>query len=161
MPNKNRQATPKSGAPAVSVSGQGGPLRRMTMKKERTYEGGCLCGNIRFSAKGPAQNPHTCSCKMCQNHSGSLTQVWVEFPSDVIKWNGPGGEPSKWRSSEFSSRSFCSTCGSTLGAIDDAPVIAIALGSFDAPNRKELKPLAHSYKSKRPKWWSVEIDDVH
>jgi hypothetical protein len=125
------------------------------MPKEKHYEGGCLCGNIRFQAVGPALKPHTCSCKMCQRHSGSLTQMWVEFLRSQITWNGPGGEPSTWRSSDFSSRAFCKLCGSTIGAIDDKPTVAITLGTFDSPNRKELAPQFHSYVSKRPKWWHV------
>ncbi|WP_369414598.1 GFA family protein [Photobacterium atrarenae] len=124
----------------------------------RTYQGGCLCGNIRFTATGPPKNPHTCSCKMCQRHSGALTQTWVEFKQDQVTWNGPGGQPKTWRSSDASSRSFCDICGSTLGAIDDAPVVALVLGVFDSPNRKELRPHAHSNVSKKPKWWRVQVD---
>jgi hypothetical protein len=103
----------------------------MTIKKQKVYEGGCLCGAIRFSVTGPPLKPHTCSCHMCQKHSGSLTQVWVEFSQQQVKWNG---SPATWRSSEFSSRSFCAECGSTLGAIDDEPVIALAIGTFDSPD---------------------------
>lgn len=81
--------------------------------------------------------------------------MWAEFSRDQVEWNGPGGEPSKWRSSDCSSRAFCAVCGSTIGAIDDKPTLAIAVGIFDSPNRKELAPLFHSYVSKRPKWWSI------
>lgn len=125
----------------------------------KTYLGGCLCGNIRFEALGPAEKPHTCSCKMCQRHSGALTTTWVEFPKSSVKWVGPGGAPSTYRSSDYSSRSFCAKCGSTLGAIDDNPVVALVLGVFDSANRKELRPVYHSYKGGRPKWWHVEIDE--
>jgi hypothetical protein len=125
------------------------------MTKQKTYDGGCLCGNIRFTANGPALKPHTCSCKLCQRHSGALTLAWVEFARDQVAWTGLGGLPSTWRSSEWSSRAFCPTCGSTIGAIDDKPVVALVLGTFDAPNRKELAPIFHSYIAKRPKWWSV------
>jgi hypothetical protein len=125
------------------------------MVKPKIYEGGCLCGNIRFIATGPAFKPHTCSCKQCQRHSGALTQMWVEFGQDQVQWTGAGGEPSKWRSSEGSSRAFCSMCGSTIGAIDDKPTLAIAVGIFDSVNCKELAPQSHSYVSKRPKWWSI------
>ncbi len=121
------------------------------MIKPKVYEGGCLCGNIRFHATGPALKPHTCSCRICQRHSGALTQMWVEFDRDQVEWTGPGGG----RSSEWSSRAFCSVCGSTIGAIDDKPTLAIALGIFDAPNRKEFAPIFHSYVSKRPKWWGT------
>lgn len=124
----------------------------------KSYKGGCLCGNIRFTVTGNPNSPHTCSCKMCQRHSGSLTQVWVEFDRENVVWDGPGGRPQTWRSSDSSSRSFCEKCGSTLGAIDDAPTVALALGTFDSPNGKELQPKSHSYISKLPKWWSVKRD---
>ena len=121
----------------------------------KTLEGGCLCGEIRFEVTGSAKFPHTCSCKMCQRHSGSLTQVWVEVASDQVKWTGKGGKPATWRSSDSSSRAFCRTCGSTIGAIDDKPVIALAVGTFDKVNTKSLMPLSHSFKLGRPKWWTV------
>lgn len=118
----------------------------------RQYEGGCLCGHIRFAAEGPPHNPHTCSCKMCQRHSGALTLHWVEFPADKLHWTGPGGRPSTWRSSDCSSRSFCPRCGSTLGAVDDKPVVALLLGSFDSNNRRELAPQRESHAGRRPAW---------
>jgi hypothetical protein len=124
--------------------------------KKKIYYGGCLCSAIRFEAIGPAEKPHTCSCKTCQRHTGALTAVWVEFPKDSVKWIGIGGEPAVYRSSDFSSRSFCPSCGSTLGAIDDKPVVAMLLGTFDAPNRKELMPKYDSYRGGRPKWWHAE-----
>jgi hypothetical protein len=125
----------------------------------KTYQGGCLCGHIRFEAEGPAGWPHTCSCKLCQRHSGALTLAWVEFPKERVKWIGKGGAPATWRSSEKSSRAFCKQCGGTIGALDDAPVVALVLGAFDAPNRKELAPVGHSYTSARPKWWHVVIGE--
>jgi hypothetical protein len=118
----------------------------------KVYGGGCLCGHIRFEAVGPAMKPHTCSCKMCQRHSGAVTLEWVEFAAENVRWTGPGGRPATWRSSDFSSRSFCPKCGSTLGAIDDKPVVALVLGSFDSNNRKELAPQYHSYVGKKPSW---------
>jgi hypothetical protein len=118
----------------------------------RTYKGGCLCGAIRFEAEGPPLKPHSCSCKLCQRHSGAVTLHWAEFPAEKVKWTGPGGKPSTWRSSDYSSRSFCKVCGSTLGAIDDKPVVALVLGSFDSNNRRELAPEFHSYAGKQPQW---------
>jgi hypothetical protein len=123
----------------------------------KVLEGGCLCGHIRFEAKGEPGKPHTCSCRMCQRHSGGLTLTWVEYPRDSVKWTGPGRKPKTWRSSEFSKRAFCPKCGSTLGAIDDKPVVALVTGGFDKPQLLPLKPAYHSFKGGRPKWWHVEI----
>jgi hypothetical protein len=121
------------------------------------YTGGCLCGAVRFEAIGPALKPHSCSCLMCQRHSGAQTLNWVEFPRDQVLWTGGSGAPSLYRSSDFSSRAFCQTCGSTIGAVDDAPVIALVLGAFDPPLRQELAPARHSFPGKRPKWWGVTV----
>lgn len=124
--------------------------------KRKLYTGGCLCGAIRFEALGPAEEPHTCSCGMCRRHTGALTVAWVEFAREAVTWTGPGGAPSVYRSSDRSSRAFCPTCGGTLGAIDDQPVVVLLLGAFDQPTSKELMPTRHSYRTGRPKWWRVE-----
>lgn len=124
--------------------------------KPKLYTGGCLCGAVRFEAIGPAGAPHACSCRMCQRHTGALTAAWVEFACDRVRWTGAGGAPSVHRSSDYSSRAFCPLCGSSLGAIDDKPIIALLLGTFDKPNAKELMPAHHSYRGARPRWWHVE-----
>ncbi|MCX7328853.1 MAG: hypothetical protein NTW00_12250 [Hyphomicrobiales bacterium] len=54
---------------------------------------------------------------MCQRHTGGLTVAWVEFVREDVIWTGPGGAPALWRSSDFSSRAFCSICGSSLGLL--------------------------------------------
>ncbi len=121
-------------------------------------EGGCLCGSIRFRATGVPGKPHTCSCRICQRHSGAPTLSWVEYPADSVTWTGLGGPPAAWRSSEWSSRAFCPVCGSTVGAIDDAPVVALVTGAFDRPNLKALAPVKHSYIGSRPRWWHFEAE---
>ncbi len=129
------------------------------MAKVLTHKGGCLCGAVRFEARGPALKPHTCSCRMCQRHTGAFTVCWVEFPKEAVTWTGPAGAPAVHRSSDFSSRAFCSSCGSSLGAIDDAPTVALLLGVFDRANAQELRPTAHSYRGGRPRWWCVGVTD--
>lgn len=121
------------------------------------YTGGCLCGAIRFEAQGPAEKQHTCSCTQCRRHTGAFTVAWVEFQKSNVKWTGQDGTPATYRSSEWSSRVFCQQCGTSLGAIDDAPTIALLIGSFDKPTLKELRPVKHSYRGQRPKWWHIEI----
>ncbi len=127
------------------------------MTRRLRHTGGCLCGAVRFEATGPALKPHTCSCRMCQRHTGALTVCWVEFPKEAVTWTG---RPAFHRSSDFSSRAFCATCGSSLGAIDDQPTVALLLGVFDRANAQELRPTAHSYRGGRPRWWCVGVADA-
>ena len=124
------------------------------------HSGGCLCGAVRFEATGPAEKPHTCSCRFCQRHTGTPTAAWVEFPAGRIAWTGAAGRPSTWRSSDYSSRAFCPACGSSIGAIDDEPVVALLVGSFDDPTDPAFMPEYHSFEDCRPGWIRVETASV-
>lgn len=98
---------------------------------------------------------------MCRRHTGALTTAWVEFAAEKVTWTGPGGAPAVHRSSDYSSRAFCPGCGSSLGAIDDKPLIALLLGVFDEPGLQELMPTHHSFEDARPDWWHVEAKPTH
>ena len=119
---------------------------------EKVFSGGCLCGAVRFNAANGG-NVHTCSCDICQKHTGVQTVVWIEFPAENVQWIGPGGRPATWRSSDYSSRAFCPTCGSSIGAIDDAPTIAFFTGVFDDPDQSEFAPENHAFDDMKPAWW--------
>ncbi len=125
------------------------------MSENQILKGGCLCGKVRFDAIGQPEKPHTCSCQICQKHSGSLTLFWVEYPASSIKWTA--NQPALYRSSDFSSRIFCTDCGSTLGAIDDAPVVALTLGAFDKNTDKSLKPNGDFFTDHLPEWLDLGI----
>ncbi|MBA7934243.1 GFA family protein [Klebsiella sp. RHBSTW-00215] len=125
----------------------------------KTLTGGCLCGYIRFSAVNPV-SPHSCSCDMCQKHTGAQTAVWLEFTAKDVNWTGDGGAPATWRSSQNTCRAFCPRCGSSLGAIDDGPVIALLTGAFDQPDNKTFAPEFHSFEDMKPSWWRQICPDA-
>ena len=41
---------------------------------------------------------------------------------------------------------------------EDKPVIALLLGTFDSPNRRELRPTYDSFRTGRPRWWHVSVE---
>ncbi|WP_444860507.1 GFA family protein [Pseudoalteromonas shioyasakiensis] len=43
------------------------------MKQPKVFEGGCLCGYIRYLVTATKLASHTCSCKQCQRHSCGLS----------------------------------------------------------------------------------------
>jgi hypothetical protein len=122
------------------------------------HRGGCLCGAIRFEARAPAARPHTCSCDQCRRHTGAFTACWVEFAREAVRWVGPGGAPSTWRSSDWSSRAFCAACGSSIGAIDDESTVALLVAVFDDCDAPELRPSSGSFQDMKPHWWHVTVD---
>lgn len=120
--------------------------------------GGCLCGRITFTAINPT-NVHSCSCDICQKHTGGQTVVWLEFAADDVQWTGEGGRPATWRSSDVSSRAFCPRCGSSLGAIDDGPVIALLSGVFDQNDNPAFASDFHAFEDMKPQWWREVLPD--
>ncbi len=121
--------------------------------------GGCLCGFIRFVAVNPSSS-HSCSCDICQKHTGCQTAVWIEFRSADVEWTGEGRKPSLFRSSAGSSRTFCSKCGTSVGAIDDTPVIALLTGVFDNNAQAFFSPETHSFEDMKPEWWRKIMPDL-
>lgn len=120
-------------------------------------KGGCLCGSIRYTVTGRASFPHFCSCHMCQRWSGAPVVAWVDFPLSSLTWDGPGGAPTLYRSSETAQRGFCSRCGGTLFALDDgSDKICITISTLDDPN--SLLPRSHSFPESAPTWLRVSAE---
>ena len=126
------------------------------MPRPITYDGGCLCGHIRFRAAGEPVFPHLCSCTICRRWGGSPTVAWVEFPLTAFEWMPAGRTPHLYRSSEKTQRGHCPHCGSAICAIDDGyENISIVVASLDRPNLI-VPDASHSFRSMKPKWWHAE-----
>ena len=99
---------------------------------ERIYQGGCLCGRIRYRATGEPHRPHYCHCRMCQRGVGAPLTAWVNFPLAGFAYTA--GEPAYYRSSPDLRRGFCPTCGASICTIaDDDAYVCITLASLDDP----------------------------
>lgn len=123
----------------------------------KTYEGGCLCGAVRYRAKADPVFPHLCSCTVCRRWSGAPTVAWVEFPLSGFEWTGEEGEPHFFRSSDRTERGNCPRCGSAICAVDDGYAnISIVLGSLDEPDAV-IPDEQHSHSDSKPRWWRAEV----
>jgi len=65
-----------------------------------------------------------------------------------------GGRPATYRSSDYSSRAFCSQCGSSIGAIDDAPTVAILTGVINKNTEMGFIIESYSFIDEAPCWWN-------
>lgn len=122
------------------------------------YKGACLCGQTSYSVQDHPDNPHLCSCLMCQKSSGAPTVAWVDFPLAFFLWTGL--MPQLYQSSTNTKRCFCEKCGCLLAAINEgSKSICLTIASLEnsnliAPNRN------HSFKESAPKWWDPKIKRV-
>jgi len=117
------------------------------------YEGGCLCGAVRYRALAPYLRCMICHCEQCRKHSGSPCLSFVHFPADSFSWIGE--EPRRYRSSAFAERGFCKKCGSTLSMHEEilADRVQIALGSLDDP--AAVTPDDHVWTKSRISWFET------
>lgn len=119
------------------------------------YEGGCLCGETTFVAKGEPANPHLCSCTMCQRSSGAPTVAWVDFQMENFRWTK--NQPNLYQSSEKTFRCSCKKCGGLIAAIEEGcPTICLTIATLKNPDLI-VPGKQHSYKESAPSWWEVNI----
>lgn len=123
------------------------------MDNEKPFEGGCLCGAIRYRAHAAPLRGVICHCSLCRRHSGAPALSFVHFPKDQFRWKGD--EPARFRSSEFAERGFCPTCGSTVSMHEEilADRVQIAVGSLDEPARVSIDD--HVWTAERIEWFDT------
>ncbi|MGH8176336.1 MAG: GFA family protein [Steroidobacter sp.] len=126
------------------------------MSAQEIFEGGCLCGDIRYRATKAPLRGVICHCPMCRKHSGAPALAFVHFPSDAFTWLAH--EPTRFRSSEFAERGFCPRCGSTLSMHEDVlhDRVQICVGTLDAPDNVRIDD--HVWTQHRIAWFDVKDD---
>ena len=123
------------------------------MQENRPYEGGCLCGAVRYRATAAPVRGVICHCPQCRRHSGTPALSFVHFPAQSFSWLR--GAPKRYQSSQFAQRGFCADCGSTLSSTSSCmDSVLIAAGSLDEPERVRIDD--HVWTKDQVSWFRVE-----
>ena len=114
------------------------------------FEGGCLCGAVRFAASGPPESVAWCHCQSCRRHSGAPVSVFVAYRRECYVVTK--GEITKFSSSPGRLRGFCARCGSTLTCEGERPPLEthFHVGAFDEAGR--FAPTRHIFPEERLPW---------
>ncbi|MDH3667190.1 MAG: GFA family protein [Paracoccaceae bacterium] len=94
------------------------------------YKGGRLCGEVRYETSAEQLWVCHCHCSKCRKQTGAAVGTFVGFPAGSVRWLARN--PERYRSSEDVERSFCPTCGSSIG-FHRAHETSLSIGSFDHP----------------------------
>ncbi len=98
--------------------------------------GGCLCGNVHYTVRGPMRSVSLCHCGQCRKTSG---HVWgsAVAPRAAVAVTG---DVTWYRSSDAAERGFCARCGASLfWRMDGEETQSVSLGSMDAPTGLTLE----------------------
>ena len=122
------------------------------------FEGGCLCGAVRYRLTASNAVVDYCHCAMCRRWSGAPVSAWAQVP--VNQFHLTTGEAAAFASSEHCRRHFCARCGTSLYMSDDASrSIGLMLGTLDNP--EALVPAAHGWQSQQLSWLALADNLPH
>lgn len=114
--------------------------------------GGCLCGAIRYEARGPLTAVTYCHCSRCRRWHGHVG-AYCAVDRDHFKLTESRGL--KWFTVVPAvKRGFCGECGSSV-LFDEAelPKIAICAGTLDAPTG--IREKAHIYVGSKGDYYAI------
>jgi hypothetical protein len=117
------------------------------------HTGSCLCGAVRFTAKGPLRGVVYCHCSQCRKQSGHFYAA-TNVSDDSLEISG--AENIRWFSaSDFAKRGFCSICGSVLfWRHNEAAETSVMAGAFDRPSG--LKGESHIFIADKGDYYTID-----
>jgi len=117
------------------------------------FEGGCLCGKIRYVSTADPAMTAICHCTHCQKQAGSAFSVIVAVPKPAFRLQGtPKRYVDKGDSGLPVHRNFCPDCGSPVttdvSAMPD--LVFVKAGTFDDPSK--ISPTMEIFCSSAQAW---------
>ena len=106
-----------------------------------SYSGGCLCGAVRFTARGAPLRVGICHCLDCRKFHGALFHASAIFGEEAVEVAGPV--------ERYEGRAFCRRCGSSVYSQSEDEM-EMNLGSLDAPD--QLRPSYELWTIRRESW---------
>lgn len=118
-----------------------------------SLQGGCLCGALRYEARGQPFNSTLCHCTDCRKASGAPALAWFSVKLADLHWGAR--QPRQFSSSVHAMRGFCPECGATLTWRDERwpDEIDIASASLDDP--EQMPPADHTFVRSRLSWMNL------
>lgn len=120
-----------------------------------TYDGSCLCGQVRYRARGPLGAMDNCHCTDCRKSHGAAFATYIEVPWKSLEWLAGADRLETYTAGTGTRRSFCRTCGSTLTCwVEGDPVAEIAAATLDTPIRQ--RPRSHTFVRSKVSWFDIQ-----
>jgi len=119
----------------------------------KQYQGGCLCGAVRYGVNHFHEAIANCHCTMCRKFTGAAYATYASAALVDFNWITGENLLTHYRAENGTTRSFCRHCGSGLvftaaKPADDIVEIALATIDGDVP----VKPDAHIYVDNKANW---------
>jgi len=117
-----------------------------------SLSGSCLCGNVRYTARGEQTRFYHCHCKRCRKATGTGHASNL-FLTGTLEWTGGEHLVSSFKlpEAERFTNSFCKQCGGRVPRFIEKPgMVFIPAGSLDG--EPEIQPQARIFMGSRADW---------
>jgi hypothetical protein len=115
-----------------------------------SFEGGCLCGAIRYRLQGEPMVSAVCHCRTCRKSASTPALPFLTY--STAQFSFLRGSPADFHSSPGVTRSFCGQCGSplTYRSHNEPGQIDVMSCSLDDP--EAFPPAYHIWISHKLTW---------
>jgi hypothetical protein len=115
---------------------------------ERT--GRCLCGAVKFVARGEPKWVAHCHCETCRRATSSAFATYAGYATGAVEWSGQA--PGVYHSSPGVTRRFCPRCGSPVSFEGERWPEEIHLFAVSFEDPASLAPKGHVYVEEQLAW---------
>lgn len=124
------------------------------------YQGGCLCGAVRFEIHGEISHIVYCHCSQCRKAQGSAfaTNGFVSS-ADFVIVEGEGFLTG-YAYTKIQTKYFCKVCGSPIFSrnTNDPDRVRVRLGTIESDIKE--RPQAHIFATSKANWEEITGDLV-
>lgn len=113
-------------------------------------EGGCYCGQIRFSATSEVLSQANCHCENCRRAAGAQAVAWITVKPSQFHYQK--GNPARYKTETGAWRTFCAKCGTSLTYEHESrpDELDITTGSLDHP--EQFAPTRDVFADEKLSW---------
>ena len=122
------------------------------------YEGGCLCGAVRFEIEGGIRNIVYCHCSRCRKAQGSAFAANGIVAAEGFRIVGGEDRLTGYESTPGQTKYFCSSCGSPIiSRTESRPgEVRVRLGTIESEITE--RPEAHIFAGSKACWEEITGD---
>ncbi len=129
---------------------------------KQVLTGGCQCGAVRYSVRGPAADSYHCHCSICRKCHGAIFGTFSLWPEDGFTLERGADNLTTYDTSPGTHRQFCSTCGCPLLAfVDDGKrVVYVSTATLDGdadPGNRDAT-MRHIFAGSKVPWYAITDD---
>ena len=117
---------------------------------EPEHTGRCLCGEVRYRARGAPKWIANCHCESCRGATGAPLTTYAGFAAGRFAYLA--GAPVRFHSSPGVTRTFCGRCGTPLtyeGARWPGET-HVLIGTMDRP--QDFPPARDAFAEEKLPW---------